>query len=100
LHSHASTYAPPHTHTHTHTYTLTYLYTCIDSLQNRARTHSVDAMHRGAVTSPVGSQSMHRGGEEAAEAEAEARSSTEGDAVGKVGVTIFDRGGDWAPAVV
>jgi hypothetical protein len=43
---------------------------------------------------------MHRGGEEEEEAEAATRLSTEGDAVGKVGVMIFDRGGDWASVVV
>ena len=56
-------------------------------------------MHRVVGTSPVGSQSMHRGGEEEA-AEAATRLSTEGDAVGKVGGTLFFRGGDWASIVV
>ena len=43
---------------------------------------------------------MHRGGEEEEEAEAATRLSTEGDAVGKVGVMLFVRGGDWASVVV
>jgi hypothetical protein len=43
---------------------------------------------------------MHRGGEEEEEAEAATRLSTEGDAVGKVGVMLFVRGGEWASAIV